>query len=54
MKAGMLGPEEMSIARQRLGKQVSVATDTQTTREELLETVFSIRSMQSAYKEKFS
>jgi hypothetical protein len=47
-------PAVTSIARQRLGKQVSVATDTQATTEELLETMFSIRSMQCGYKEEFS
>jgi hypothetical protein len=48
------GPEETSIARQRLSKQVSVAMDTQTTIEELLEIMFSIQSIQSCYKEEFS
>jgi hypothetical protein len=38
-------PEDMFIARQRLGKQVSAATDTQPNIEDLLGTVFSIRSM---------
>jgi hypothetical protein len=41
--------EETSIARQRLGKQISVATDTQATIEELFGK-FSARSMQSGYK----
>jgi hypothetical protein len=44
LKAGIVGPET-SIARQRLGKQISAATDTQATIEELLGTVFSIRSL---------
>jgi hypothetical protein len=44
-------PEETSIARLRLGKQVSVATDTQIAIEELLGTMFSIRSVRSGYKE---
>jgi hypothetical protein len=39
---------------QRLGKQVFAATDTQVTVDELLETVFSIRSVQSDYKEEFN
>jgi hypothetical protein len=43
-------PEETSIARQRLGKQVSATMNRQATREELLETVFSIRPVQSLYK----
>jgi hypothetical protein len=47
-------PEETSIARQRLNKQVSVATDTQATTEEFLEIMFSVQSMQSGYKEEFS
>jgi hypothetical protein len=42
--------EETSIARQRLGKEVSAATDTQGTIEELLGTIFSVWSMQSGYK----
>jgi hypothetical protein len=36
----------MSIARQRLGKQFSAARDTQATIEVLMQTVFSIRSVQ--------
>jgi hypothetical protein len=44
--------EETSIARQRFGKQVSSATDTQATTEELLGTTFSVRSMQYGYKKK--
>lgn len=47
-------PEETSIARQRLGKQISAGTDTQATIEELFGTMFSIRSVQSGYKEEFS
>jgi hypothetical protein len=47
-------PEEMSIARQRLGKRVSEATDMQATIEELLGMMFSIRSVQSGYKEEVS
>jgi hypothetical protein len=41
----------MSIDRQRFGRQVSAATDTQATIRELLEKMFSIRSVQSNYKE---
>jgi hypothetical protein len=44
----------MSIARQRLSKQVSAAMDAQATVEELLGTMFSIQSVQSGYKEEFS
>jgi hypothetical protein len=47
-------PVETSIARQRFGKQVSVATDKRKTIEELLGTMFSIRSVQSGFKEEFS
>jgi hypothetical protein len=47
-------PEEISISRQWLSKQVDVATDTLATVEELLGTLFSIWSMQSSYKEEFS
>jgi hypothetical protein len=47
-------PEETSITRQRLGKQVSSVKDTQATIEEMLETMFSIRSVQSGYKQEFS
>jgi hypothetical protein len=43
-------PEETSITRQRLGEQVSAATDTQATIEELLRTMFHIRSVQMVIK----
>jgi hypothetical protein len=46
--------EETSISRQRLDKHVSAATDTQATIGELLGMMFSIRSVQSGYKEEFS
>jgi hypothetical protein len=39
----MVEPEEMSTARQRLGKQVSAATHTQAT-------MFYVRSVQSGHK----
>jgi hypothetical protein len=42
LKAGIVEPEETSTARHRLGKQVSAATDTQATIENLLEAVFYI------------
>jgi hypothetical protein len=41
LKARIVEPEDMSIARQRLGKQVSSATDTQARIEVFLGTVFS-------------
>jgi hypothetical protein len=43
-------PEDTSIARQRLGKEVSTATDTQATVEDLLGTVFSVQPSQSGFK----
>jgi hypothetical protein len=39
------------VSRQQIGKHVPAATDTHTTIELLLETVFSVRSVQSGYKE---
>jgi hypothetical protein len=42
-------PEKKFIVTQRLGKQFSTATDTQATIEQLLETMFSIKSVQSGY-----
>jgi hypothetical protein len=44
----------MSVGRQRLGKQVSAATDMQAAIEELLGMMSSIRSVQCGYKEEFS
>jgi hypothetical protein len=46
--------EETFIAGQRLGKQFSAKMDTQATIEELLGTMFSIWSAESAYKEELS
>jgi hypothetical protein len=54
LKAEIVEPEETSIAGQRLGKQVSAATDTQATIEQLLGIMFYIRSVQIGYKEEFS
>jgi hypothetical protein len=45
--------EDILIARQRLSKQVSAATDTQEI-QEMFGTIFSVRSVQSGYKEEFS
>jgi hypothetical protein len=39
------------VSRQRIGKHVPAATNTNTTIELLLETVFSTRSVQSGYEE---
>jgi hypothetical protein len=47
-------PEDTIIRKQRLGKQVSAATDTQATIEELLGTMFYIRSVQSGGEEEFT
>jgi hypothetical protein len=47
-------PVETSIAKQRLAKQVSTATDTQATIEALLGTMVSLHSLPIDYKEKFS
>jgi hypothetical protein len=52
LKAEIVETEVTSTARQQLGKQVSAATDTQATIDELLG-MFSIRSVQSGYKEEF-
>jgi hypothetical protein len=41
----------MSTARQWLGKQISTATETQATVEELLETIFPIQAVHIGYKE---
>jgi hypothetical protein len=50
LKARIVEPEEMSVTRQWLGKQVSAAMNTQATTEELLGTMFSLRSMWSGNK----
>jgi hypothetical protein len=50
LKAGIAELVGMSIDRQRLDKQVSAETDTQETIEELLGTMFSVRSVQNGYK----
>jgi hypothetical protein len=58
LKAGIVEPEEMAVARQWLCKHVSMATNsrdattyTHATLEEMLEAVFSVGSMQRLYKE---
>jgi hypothetical protein len=53
LKAGIVELETSNV-RKRFGKQVSAATDTQATIEELLGMMFSLRSVQSNYKEEFS
>jgi hypothetical protein len=51
MKAEIADPEKTSTARQRRGKHVSVVTNNYATTEELLEAVFSVRSMLRLYTE---
>jgi hypothetical protein len=46
--------KETSTTKQRLGKHVPAAMNTKETIEVLLETIFSIRSMQSGYKRRRS
>jgi hypothetical protein len=41
-QAGIVEPEETAVARQRLGKYVFAATNTQATTEELLDAVISM------------
>jgi hypothetical protein len=50
LKTWIVRAEETSIATQRLGKHVPVATNTQATIDELTWTMFSVRSVQSGYK----
>jgi hypothetical protein len=45
LKARSAEQKETTVARERLGKHVPVATDTQATIEELLEAVFSMWSV---------
>jgi hypothetical protein len=54
LKARIIGPEETSIAGQRLGKQVSATTDTQATIDGFWGTMFSVRSVQNGHKKEFS
>jgi hypothetical protein len=46
-------PEETSIARQRLGKHIPAAMDVHATTEEMLETAFSMRSVQKLYEDQW-
>jgi hypothetical protein len=50
LKARTVEPEEASITRQQLSKQVSAATDTQAAVQELLGMMFSVWSMWSGNK----
>jgi hypothetical protein len=45
MKARIVDPEKLSIARQQYSKHVSAVTNNHTTTEELLEVMFSMRPM---------
>jgi hypothetical protein len=49
LKDRRVEPEKTAVARGRLGKEFSAATDMHATIEELLEAVFSIRSVQRLY-----
>jgi hypothetical protein len=49
LKSRVAEPEETPVARVRLGKYASAVTDTHPTKEELLEAVFSMRSVQRLY-----
>jgi hypothetical protein len=51
-KAGIVEPEEKSITRQRLRKQVSASTDTQATVDELLGTTVSVLFVQRVIKKR--
>jgi hypothetical protein len=50
LKAGIVEPEETFISRQRLGKQVSAATDTKAAIEKFWGTKFPVWSMRSGNK----
>jgi hypothetical protein len=50
MRAGIRDPENMSVARQRIGKHVSAGKNNHTTKEELSDAVFSVRSTPMLYK----
>jgi hypothetical protein len=54
LKTEIVEPEETPVAGQRLGKQVSAATDTRAIIEELLGTMFSVRPVQNGYKKRCS
>jgi hypothetical protein len=45
VKAGIVEPEETVVARQRLGNHFPAATNTHATVEELMDVVFSMRSV---------
>jgi hypothetical protein len=51
LKAGIVEPEETSIARKQFRKHVPAATNTQATIEELVEMVFSVGSVPRLYNE---
>jgi hypothetical protein len=51
-KGGIVEPEKKNLARQRLDKHVTAAKETQARIEELLETMFSMRSVPKLYKER--
>lgn len=49
LKARTVEPEEMAVATEQLGKQVSVTIDTHLTTEEPLEAVFSMHFVLGLY-----
>jgi hypothetical protein len=51
MKAGIADPKKTTTARQRHGNYLSAVTNNHETTQELLQTMFSIRSVPSLYKE---
>jgi hypothetical protein len=51
MKAGIADPEKISTARQRHSKHVSAVTNNNIATEDLLEDVFSMRSVPRLYEE---
>jgi hypothetical protein len=51
LKATIVAPEKMSIARQLLGKHIPMAVNIQTTLEELLEALSCVWPMPKLYRE---
>jgi hypothetical protein len=51
LKGGIVEPEDMALARQRLDKHLSETTDTHATIEDLLEAVVPLRSVPRLYSE---
>jgi hypothetical protein len=51
MKGGIVEPEKMAVARQRLDKHIFAATDTHETTDDLLETMFPMRFVPPLHSE---